>query len=191
MSHILIIHLFVDRIVGWTHSLVLGTSTAIHKDVQVTLWYTAPGGRQLAHTAVLYSSFEGFLHWSPQWWDQSTPPSERIRLPALSPPLRSHQHLLLLFILLEDADIVFTIGFYFLKCYTLIGCVCVHVCTLGYMCGGRRTTVGSQGLVSGCQVWELRASACWAMSGFLYLPSVTLLPPPLRLVYRQAAHTSP
>lgn len=119
----------------------LGTSTAIHKDVQVTLWYTAPGGRQLARTAVLYHLLRDFCT-DVHSGGTSLHPHQR---EYGSPPPRSHQHLLLLFILLEDADIVFTIGFYFLKCYTLIGCVCVHVCTLGYMCGGRRTTVGFQG----------------------------------------------
>lgn len=187
MSHILIIYLFVDRIVGWTHSLVWGPAQLFTRTCR---WHFGT----LLQEGDSWLIRQFYIHLSRDFCTEVHSGGTSLHPHQSeygSPPPRSHQHLLLLFILLEDADIVFTIGFYFLKCYTLIGCVCVHVCTLGYMCGGRRTTVGSQGLVSGCQVWELRASACWAMSGFLYLPSVTLLPPPLRLVYRQVAHTCP
>lgn len=66
------------------------------------------------------------------------PHQQRIRLPSptLSPAL---------------IIIIHSLGrcrysFHFLKCYTFIGCVCVHVCMLGYMCGGRRTTVWVAGL---------------------------------------------
>lgn len=109
MSHIFIIHLFVDRIVGWLHFLGFGTGTASHVDCRYHFGTLTQEGDSWPTWWFYFQCFEEppsdfhsggtSLHPHQQW----------TQVPL---PRPSHQHLLLS-IFMQYANIVFITNYCF------------------------------------------------------------------------------